>query len=191
MADHVISQPDAGPLALSDRPVGPAAAKVLVSEVARHPGPKTVLVIGAGAGDAVVDRVLAVLMPGDHAIVVAEGPADELLAAAATLAGRVSVRKDLPTDVSELPGPVDVAVVARPVLHPTVVDRVRPLLATDGVLAVATDATGGDPLTGVVDDYAVRTDRVFRSFPPLRVHQLRFAPAKMDAVRIAPGRDPV
>src|SRR5689334_21299329 len=109
MADHAYSpQPDAGPLALSDRPVGAVAAKALTSEIARHPGPKTVLVVGAGAGDAVIDRVLAVLMPHDHAIVVADGPADDLLSAAATLAGRVSVRKDLPTDVSELPGPIDV-----------------------------------------------------------------------------------
>lgn len=178
MAEHAISpQPDAGPLALSERPVSAAAAMALTSEVARHPGPKTVLVIGAGGEDAVVERVLAVLMPNDHAIVVADDGTDDLLAAAATLAGRVSVRKDLPTDVSELPAPLDVAVVARPALHPTVVDRIRPLLATDGVLAVATDATTGDPLSGVVADHAVRTDRVFRSFPPLRVHQLRFAPA--------------
>jgi len=189
MADHALSQqPDTGPLALSERPVGPVAAKTLTSEVARHPGPKTVLVIGATTGDAVVEQVLAVLMPADHAVVVADGPVDDLLAGAETLAGRVSVRKDLPADPSELAAPVDVAIVARPVLHPTVVDRIRPLLAADGVLAVATDATAGDPLAGVAADHAVRTDRVFRSFPPLRVHQLRFNPATPHlAARLGPA----
>ncbi|GAA3385513.1 phosphatidylserine decarboxylase [Cryptosporangium minutisporangium] len=192
MADHALSpRPDAGPLALSDRPVGPVAAKALSSEVARHPGPKTVLVIGVTAGDTVVDRVLAVLMPSDQVVVVADGPVDDLLAGSEALTGRVTVRKDLPTDPSELPAPVDVAVVARPVLHPTVVDRVRPLLAADGVLTVATDATAGDPLTGVVADHAVRTDRVFRSFPPLRVHQLRFNPATPHlAARLDPAAVP-
>ncbi|TQS46426.1 phosphatidylserine decarboxylase [Cryptosporangium phraense] len=189
MADHAdFPRPDAGPLALSDRAVGPVAAKALTAEVARHPGPKTVLVVGVTSGDTVVDRVLGVIMPNDQVIVVADGPVDDLLGSDETFAGRVTVRKDLP---AELPTPVDVAVVARPALHPTVVDRIRPLLAADGVLTVATDATASDPLSGVVDDHAVRTDRVFRSFPPLRVHQLRFTPATPHlAARLGPAEVP-
>jgi phosphatidylserine decarboxylase len=101
------------------------------------------------------------------------------------------VLTELPADSNALPGPVDVAVVARPALHPTVVDRIRPLLAADGVLSVATDLTAGDPLTSLVEDHAVRTDRVFRSAPPLRVHHLRFAPATPHlAVRLGPAESP-
>lgn len=211
MSDHALAvpgrpssdRPNAGPLALRERPVGVAAATALTSEVARHPGPKTVLVVGVVAGgDAVLDHVLAVVMPNDQVIVVASGPAPEAatdLVTSATrsvhaisgdaLADRVTVLTELPGDQSALPGPVDVAVIARPALHPTVVDRVRPLLAADGVLSIATDATAGDPLAGLVEDHAVRTERVFRSVPPLRVHHLRFAPATPYlAERLGPAR---
>jgi phosphatidylserine decarboxylase len=201
MADHVLAapgrpsseHPDAGPLALRDRPVGLVAAKALTSEVARHPGPKTVLVVGVAAGgDAVLDRVLAVVMPSDQIVVMTSGPSSEIHAISGdALADRVTVLNELPADQSALPGPVDVAVIARPALHPTVVDRVRPLLAADGVLSIATDATAGDPLTGVAADHAVRTELVFRSAPPLRVHHLRFAPATPYlAERLGPAESP-
>ncbi|MDQ1659143.1 MAG: phosphatidylserine decarboxylase [Cryptosporangiaceae bacterium] len=180
--------------------ISATALRALTAEVARHPGPKTVLV--GGATVAAARRVLDLLAPDDQLVLAAEAPdfaerlSTELGADWDDAAGRVSVV----TSLADVKGSsVDVAVAAEPLardaaLIEDVLGAYRAVLAADGVLSVATPFTlNGDPqaLAHLVSAHAVRSELVVRGRPPLRVHHLRFETAGTSlAERLLPVHSP-
>jgi phosphatidylserine decarboxylase len=188
-------------LSLAPRRLSSTTVATLTSEVTRHPGPKTVLVIGAAPE--VTDHVLDHLMPADRLVVWATDPAharalqDELDNERKRLADRVTVLLDGDAIEDES---IDLVVVATPLTGDAnavyeTLDRYRGLIRADGVLSIATPvAIGGDAARALEESaaaYGVRSDLVVRNRPPMRVHHLRFSPADPAlAERLGPAHTP-
>jgi phosphatidylserine decarboxylase len=197
------------------RPVhlGVRAAGTLVDELARHNGPKTGLLIGAGAGSPVLAAAVDALMPDDRLVVVG----DEAMRAhigtqGSWVTSRVSVIDSLdaadPADVviyaeplTGMPGPRSFAL--RPEQAAGTAEQTRSVLSDlgkrvneGGVLAVVVPATSRP--SGAVDEierqvalYGVGSDLVLRNVPPVRVHRLRFSAVDHAvAQRLAPAVRP-
>jgi phosphatidylserine decarboxylase len=190
--------------------IGARAARTLVTEFARRPGPKTGLLVGATPGSAVLTAAVDALLPGDTLTVLAapdqdppevEGtlPAPSALEAHLTslggwVAGRVRVVDSL-ADAD----PVDIVIVAAPMTGTAeqtraTLDALAKRLVTGGavvcpVVAVPGVAPGAAAeLTRQAALYGAGTDLVLRNLPPVRVHRLRWTPAGVgSAGRLGPA----
>lgn len=180
--------------------VGIRAARALVTELIRRPGPKTGLVIGATPDSAVLAAAVDALLPEDSLTVVAADTA-ATQARVASMGSWVTERVRV---IGELAGvdPVDVVVVAEPVLGTaeqarSTLDGLVKQLSPGGVVAVATVAVPGvAPGAAAELDrqaalYGVGSDLVLRNVPPIRVHRLRWTAADPTiADRLTPADRP-
>jgi phosphatidylserine decarboxylase len=189
------------PAALRRPIVGHRAANTLVDELARHNGPKTGLLIGAGAGSAskaaVLTAAVDALLPDDKLVVVGdEGTRQAVAAQGSWVSSRVTVVESVGSA-----DPADVVIYAEPLTG--TVEQTRSLLEDlgkhvneGGVLAVVVPATSRP--SGAVDEierqvalYGGGSDLVLRNVPPVRVHRLRFSSASHTlASRLAPASRP-
>lgn len=181
--------------------IGERAARTLASELARRNDPKAGLLVGATPDSAVLVAAIEALLPGDRLTVVpAEGTAaaalrEHVTAQGSWVADRVRVADTLAeADTAEVviagepfTGTADEARVA--------VDGLSKYLAEGAVLSVAapvfrTEGAGAElGRQGVL--HGARTDLVLRNFPPVRVHHLRFTPARTAlAAHLAPAYRP-
>jgi phosphatidylserine decarboxylase len=189
--------------------VGERAARALTTELARHRGPKTGLVVGADAGSAVLAAAVRALLPGDGLTVVApHAGAPGAASAAAELRAFVGALDGPGTDAVRVvesiadAEPADVVVIAEPMIGAAdetraAVDGLAKHLAEGGVLTVAAVAVPGvarganDELDRQAALFGVGSDLVLRNTPPLRVHRLRFTPADAAvAERLVPAFRP-
>jgi phosphatidylserine decarboxylase len=198
-----MSQPPRRPLPLlGEIQIGPRAARALTTELARHAGPKTGLLVAVTADSAVLAAALDALLPGDSLTLVPLAAAGDELRAHVTAAGPWVSRRVRVVDSLTEADPADVAVVAEPLTGSAeatrgYLDEVGKHLAEGAVLAVAVLAGPGlvDGATEELDRQAafagVGTDLVLRNTPPLRVHRLRYTPAPVAlANRLAPAYRP-
>ncbi|HLU32799.1 MAG TPA: phosphatidylserine decarboxylase [Natronosporangium sp.] len=166
--------------------LGGPAARTLVMEMARHPGPTAGLVVGADAGDAVLTAAVDALLPEDTLTVVSPHP-DAVSAQLTALGDWVASRVRVVGSVTEV-DPADVVVLAEPLTGSaeaarTTLDGLAKLLKPGGVLAVAVPAllpTGGVGAAAELDRqsalYGAGSDLILRNLPPVRVHRLRWTP---------------
>ncbi|GGK14287.1 hypothetical protein GCM10010124_03550 [Pilimelia terevasa] len=173
----------AGPPA--DGPLGAPAAEVLLSELSRHDGPKTGLLVDAEPGTPVLDAALDAVRPGDTLTLVAgvagaETLRDHLAGLGSWLTAQVRV-----VDTLAEADPVDVLVVGRPLTAAAddvraQVDGYAKYLRDGGVLVAAAPlfgAAAGDELQRLAVLFGVGSDLVLRNRPPVRVHRLRWTAA--------------
>jgi phosphatidylserine decarboxylase len=184
-----------------NRPVtiGDRAARALASELARHGGPKTGLVVGAAAGAPTLAAAIDALLPDDRLTVVAGRTG-----AAATLRehverqGRwVAERVRVVESLGEA-DPADVVILAEALTgsaedaRSALADLAK-LLNPGGVLAVVVAATtlpsgAADEVERQAALYGAGSDLVLRNVPPVRVHRLRYSPADhATAARLQPA----
>jgi phosphatidylserine decarboxylase len=175
------------------------AARTLASELARHNGPKTGLVVGAHGRSAVLTAAIEGMLPGDTLTVVpAEAAAvgalrDHVAAQSRWVTERVRVADSLAEA-----DPADVVIVAEPLQGSAeearaTLEGLTKYLVEGGVLAVATGLTGGAAaeLDRQAALFGVGSDLVVRNNPPLRVHRLRFTTAETAlAGHVAPAYRP-
>jgi phosphatidylserine decarboxylase len=163
------------------------AARTLVSELDRHAGPKTGLLVGAAVGSAVLSAAFDALQPEDRLTVVvphdSSAVRDELARQSPWVTERVRVVDGL-GDAD----PADVVVLAEPLTGTAEQTRARldelgKLVTPGGVLVVAADARPGQP-DGAAAELArqavlvgVGSDLVLRHVPPLRIYRMRFSAA--------------
>lgn len=186
--------PVGGASGVSRRPIqiGDRAARVLASELARHGGPKTGLLVGAAAGSATLAAAIDALLPDDRLTVVAASSGSGFGAAAALREhverqGRwVTDRTRVVESLTEAE-PADVVILAEPLAGSA--DEARAALAdltklvnAGGVLTVVVPATrlpsgAADEVERQAALYGVGSDLVLRNVPPVRVHRLRHTPA--------------
>lgn len=179
--------------------IGDRAAKTLTTELARHAGPKTAVLVGAGADSLVLAEALDSLLPGDKLTVVA---ADNTVAdQISTMGSFVRERVRVASDLSEAE-PADLVIVAEPVVGSgeearNTVDQLSKVVATGGMLVVAAVALPGlsggatDELDRIAARQGVGSDLVLRNTPPLRIHRLRFSEADVAlAERLSPAYRP-
>lgn len=161
--------------------VGARAARALVYELLRRPGPKTGLVVGAAPGSRVLAAAIDALLPDDSLALVAPDP-EPLRAHVAGLGPWVADRVRVVGE-AEAAGPVDVLVLAEPLRGSaeevrSTLDTLAKHLAPGGVLTAAVAAVPGwsSGATAELDRqsalYGVGSDLVLRNLPPLRVHRL-------------------
>ncbi len=187
---------------LGEVELGPRATRALTAELARHAGPKTVLLVAVTARSPVLGAAIADLLPGDAVTLVPlAGAGDELRAHLATLGPWVAQRVRMVDTLAEA-DPADVAVVAGPLGGTAEAARVYleelgKHLAAGGVLSVAV-LVGPGLATGAGEELArqaalcgVGTDLVLRNAPPVRVHRLRYTPVDAGlANRLTPAYRP-
>jgi phosphatidylserine decarboxylase len=195
-----MSQPPRRPVPLlGEILLGPRAAEALTSELTRHIGPKSGLLLAITADSPVLAAALAALLPGDTlTLVPLAGTAEQLrehIAAAGPWVGQRVRIVDALSDVE----PVDVAVLAEVLSGDAeaargYLDEVGKHLAEGAVLSVAVPAAldgAAQELGRQADFCGVGSDLVLRNLPPLRVHRLRFTPPQTaSAGRLLPARRP-
>jgi phosphatidylserine decarboxylase len=174
--------PTIGPL--GQVTIGTRAARALVSELARRPGPKTGLLVGVEPGSAVLAAAVDALLPEDSLAVIAPDPAAmqaHLVGQGSWVVDRVRIVAS-PTEVTG----VDVAVLGGPVTGDAervraTLDGLAKSLSPGGVLAAAAVAVpgvaaGAAAAAAELDRhaalYGVGTDLILWNRPPLRVHRL-------------------
>lgn len=185
--------------------LGDRAVAALTTELARHGGPKSGLVIGVQpASPVLVAAVEAILADDRLTLVATERTADQVRAfvidRGAWVAERVRVVDTLDAiDASER---ADVVIFAEPLTGTAeaaraVLDKVAARLTEGGVVAVATLAAPGmaDGASAELDRqtsfYGVGDDLLIRNRPPLHLHRLRFAAAPVAvAQRLRPAVRP-
>ncbi|GAA4911628.1 phosphatidylserine decarboxylase [Stackebrandtia albiflava] len=178
--------------------VGRRAARVIADEFIRHPGPKTGLIVGAGAAHPVLAAAVDALLPGDRLTVAVE-PAERgaIEAYLAEQGNWVVERVKLVASVSDA-APADVVMSAEPLSardeFTKTVATLRELTAAGGSLTVAVPLTDvPEDLADLVGEFGTSNDLVLRNRPPIRVHRFRFKPGAQDLQlvdRIAPTHRP-
>lgn len=179
--------------------IGDRAAKTLTTELARHAGPKTAVLVGAGADSLVLAEALDSLLPGDKLTVVA---ADNTVAdQISTMGSFVRERVRVVSDLGEAE-PSDLVIVAEPVVGSgeearNTVDQLSKVVATGGMLVIAAVALPGlsggatDELDRIAARQGVGSDLVLRNTPPVRIHRLRFSEAEVTlADKLSPAYRP-
>jgi len=169
---------------LGSATLSPVAAKALVADFARHPGPKHGLLVGATPRSAVLSESIDALFPDDRLTVVAgtaiEAVRAEIREAGAWVEDRVRVVEAL--GAAE---PADAVILAEPVSGGA--DEVRgdlealgKYVSGGGVISVAVAAApflaggAGEELQRQATLFGVGGDLVVRNRPPVRVHRLRY-----------------
>jgi phosphatidylserine decarboxylase len=180
------------------------AVAALTTELSRHTGAKTGVLVGVRPDSGVLDAAIVALLPDDHITCVAADGASAQLRAAIGERGRwVADRVRVVEALDDVPaGSVDVAIAAEPLTGAAdatraLLDAVRTRLTPGGVLTAATLAVPGiadgasEEMERQTSFYGVGTDLVLRNRPPLRIHRLRFtaAPAGL-AERLRPATRP-
>ena len=187
-----------GPVDLGER-----AARTLNTELARHRGPKSGLLVGVAPDATVLATALDALLPGDAIVVVPADPggAERLRDHVAALGQWVAERLRVVDTLADAE-PADVVVAAEPFTGSadearTLLDELAKYLNPGGVLSVAVPALPGrTPGAAAELDrqsalFGVGTDLVLRNQPPVRVYRLRFTPAEIAvAARLAPAFRP-
>jgi phosphatidylserine decarboxylase len=187
---------------LGDVEIGGRAARTLVTELTRHAGPKSGLLVGITADSPVLSAALDALLPGDAlTLVPLVGAGDELKERIETLGPWVGKRVRVVDALAEA-DPADVVVVAQPLgggpeETRAYLDELRKYLTEGAVLSVAAlagpwlGAGAGQELARQAAFSGVGTDLVLRNEPPVRVHRLRFTPAPVGtAARLSPAERP-
>ena len=178
--------------------VGRRAARVIVDEFIRHPGPKTGLITGAGPGHPVLAAAVDALLPDDKLTIIVD-PAERadhetyLSQQGAWVTDRVT----LVTSAADA-APADVTMIAEPIQDEAAeftkaAVTMRELTNPGGVLTIAAplwaDAT--EEITSLVAENGTGSDLVLLNKPPLRIHRLRFQEAPTElADRVAPTYRP-
>lgn len=164
--------------------IGARAARTLVTELARRPGPKTGLLVAAAPDSAVLTAATDALLPTDTLTVVAsdrDSWRTHLAALGSWVEDRVRV-----VDSLAAADPVDVVVVAEPMTGTAeetrdTLDRLGKVLTPGGVVAAAAVPGIGSGAAAELARqemlYGVGSDLVLRNAPPVRVHRLRWTPA--------------
>jgi phosphatidylserine decarboxylase len=187
---------------LGDIEVGERAARALTTELVRHAGPKSGLLLAVTAESAVLATALDGLLPDDTlTLVPLAGAGDELRVHVERLGPWVGQRVRVVDSLAEA-DPADVVVVAEP-LGGTAeearayLDELRKYLTEGAVLTVAALAGpwlglgAGQELARQAAFSGVGTDLVLRNQPPVRVHRLRYTPAQAaTAARLTPAYRP-
>ncbi|MGI5147565.1 phosphatidylserine decarboxylase [Plantactinospora sp. CA-294935] len=180
--------------------VGERAARVLTTEMSRHNGPKTTLLVGATTDSSVLAAAVDALLPGDVLTVV---PADALAADQlrdhVTALGQWTAQRVRVADSLAEADAADVVIAAEPLAGGaedtrTALDGLAKYLTDGGVLSVLVPALPGRA-PGAVGElerqsalFGVGTDLVLVNQPPVRAHRLRFTPAEVSvAARLAPA----
>ncbi|MGI5212085.1 phosphatidylserine decarboxylase [Plantactinospora sp. CA-290183] len=180
--------------------VGERAARALTTELARHQGPKTGLLVGATTDSTVLAAAIDALLPGDALTVVPADPlAVETLREHVTAQGRWIADRVRVVDSLAEADAVDVVVAAQPLVGTADETRLRldelaKYLTDGGVLTVAVPARSGRAAGAIAELdrqgalFGVGTDLVLVNQPPVRVHRLRYTPAEIAvAARLAPA----
>jgi len=192
-----MTQPPRRPIPLlGEVRLGARAARALTTELARHAGPKTGLLVAVTAQSQVLAAALDGLRPGDTLTAV------PLLGAADELRGHLAGRPVRVVDTLAEADPADVVVLAEPLAGSAenirgYLDELAKHLTPGGVLAVAALALPS-PLDGAAEELGrqsafsgVGTDLVLRNTPPVRVHRLRYTSADAGvATKLAPAYRP-
>jgi phosphatidylserine decarboxylase len=177
--------------------VTPIAAAAIVSDFARHPGPKHGLVVGAEPQSPVLTAAIDALAPDDTLTVVA-GRATEDVRAQIRLSGAWVEQRVRAVEALADADSADAVMVAEPMTGSA--DETRAELESltkhlnpGGVVSVSVAAApflaggAGEELSRQGTLFGVGTDVVLRSRPPLRVYRLRYTPADAElAERLAP-----
>jgi phosphatidylserine decarboxylase len=179
--------------------IGDRAAKTLTTELARHAGPKSAVLVGAGADSLVLAEALDALLPGDKLTVVA---ADNTVAdQISTMGSFIRERVKVVSDLGEAE-PAEVVVIAEPVVGSgeearNTVDHLSKVVAPGGMLVIAAVALPGlsggatDELDRIAARQGVGSDLVLRNTPPVRIHRLRFSEADVAvADKLSPAYRP-
>jgi phosphatidylserine decarboxylase len=181
---------------------GHRAARALTTDLTRHNGPKSGLLIGVTADSTVLTAAVEGLLPGDTLTVVGGGgPAGtpaELRLHVAALGSWVADRVRVVESIAEA-DPADVLVVGEPLTGTadearSIIEGLTKYLAGGGVLALAAPVAGGGAAAELARQQAlfgVGSDLVLRNTPPVRVHRLRFSAADPAvASRLGPAYRP-
>jgi phosphatidylserine decarboxylase len=182
--------------------LGERAARTLITELVRHAGPKTGLLIGADADSAVLAAALDALLPGDQLVLVPARDAGTRLRTHVTAQGPWVAQRVRVIDSLGEADPADVVVLAEPLTGTApatrgYLDELGKHTAEGGVLSVAVLAAPGlvEGAAGELDRQqafsGAGVDLVLRNVPPVRVHRLRFTPASAaTAGRLVPAYRP-
>jgi phosphatidylserine decarboxylase len=168
--------------------IGERAARALASELLRHSGPKSGLLVGARAGSAVLNAAVDALLGEDMLTVVGDGPvAAAGLREHVGLLGRwVANRVRVVESLGEA-DTADVVMLAEPLTGTAEETRasletLTKLVRPGGVLSVVVPVTIVP--SGATDEierqsalHGVGSDLVLRNIPPVRVHRLRHSAA--------------
>jgi phosphatidylserine decarboxylase len=177
--------------------IGDRAARTLTAELQRHPGPKTALLVGAGADSLVLTEALSALNPGDALTLVGGDEAPVLRAYIASLSPDVADLVKVVDTVADAK-PADIVIVGDAVVGSAddaraTLNGLIGLVAEGGVLSVGAVAVPGiaggasDELDRQAALHGAGTDLVLRNTPPVRVHRLRFTDADpATAAKLAP-----
>src|SRR5256886_4712795 len=198
-----MTQPPRRPVPLlGEIELGGRAARALTTELSRHAGPKTGLLLAVTADSAVLTAALDGLLPGDAlTLVPLAGAGDELRAHIDGLGSWVGQRVRVVEALPEA-DPADVVIVAQPLgggaeETRAYLEDLRKYLTEGAVLCVAA-LTGpwlglgaGAELDRQSAFSGVGTDLVVRNQPPVRGHRLRYTPAQVaTAARLDPAYRP-
>ncbi|ROT34247.1 phosphatidylserine decarboxylase [Micromonospora sp. HM5-17] len=180
--------------------VGERAARVLTTELSRHQGAKTALLVGAAPDSSVLAAAIDALLPGDAlTLVPAETSTPDELREHVTALGQWIAQRVRVVDSLAEAEPADVVIAAEPLVGSadetrTTVDGLAKYLTDGGVLSVAASALPGQApgAAGELERqsalFGVGTDLVLVNRPPVRVHRLRFTPADVRvAARLTPA----
>lgn len=124
------------------RPLSRTALTTLTSELARHPGPKRVAVVGDDPG--VIEHVLDLLGPKDELGIWVSNPLSavgvraRVAARSRFVTDRVTVWDDTPNEPPELADFALAALGADPTQLATLINQLRALVKEDGVLSIVT-----------------------------------------------------
>lgn len=180
--------------------IGTRAARTLVTELIRRPGPKTGLLVGAAAESAVLTAAIDALLPEDSLTVVAPD-ANTMRSHLADLGSWVGERVRVVDSIAGAE-PADVVMLAEPVTGSaeqarTTLDGLAKLVTAGGVVVAATVAVPGFASGAAAELdrqamlYGVGADLVLRNAPPLRVFRLRWTSADPAlAERMSPATRP-
>jgi phosphatidylserine decarboxylase len=180
--------------------IGEVAAAALVAEFARHPGPKTGLVLGGGVSP-VLAAAIDALTPDDALTVVAGAAAADVRAHVRTLGPWVLQRVRVVETLAEA-DPADAVMLAELVGGGAdevraELDGVAKHLTPGGVVGAAVPAASflagdaGEEMQRQAVLYGIGSDLVLRNVPPVQVHRLRYTAADATlAPRLAPLERP-
>jgi phosphatidylserine decarboxylase len=163
------------------------ATGALTTELTRHTGAKTSLILGVRPGTAVLTAAIESLLPDDQMTLVAGSDADALRGWVTDRGTWVADRVRVVESLAEADA-ADVVVVAEPLTGTAeaaraLLDDIAKHLTEGAVLTVATLAGPGSAdgasaeLARQSSFYGVGSDLVIRNRPPVRIHRLRFAAA--------------